>query len=123
VFAGWVYGARLAALFGGCQLFVLPSDVEGMPIVLLEAEAYGAPVLASDIIPNKDVLGDRGHYFRAADVDSLAEALVACLGDRVWAEEEALALAAEVADEYSWSRIAAETADVYAQVMGGGLAE
>ncbi|MDP2234456.1 MAG: glycosyltransferase family 4 protein, partial [Actinomycetota bacterium] len=58
IFPGYVYGERLAALFRHATLFVLPSDLEGYPIVLLEAAAHGTPVLASDIPQNLEILGD-----------------------------------------------------------------
>ncbi|MCP4582567.1 MAG: glycosyltransferase family 4 protein, partial [candidate division Zixibacteria bacterium] len=49
VFLGNVYNGRLSALYANCALFVLPSSVEGLPIVLIEAMKHKAPALASDI--------------------------------------------------------------------------
>jgi glycosyltransferase involved in cell wall biosynthesis len=113
VFTGYEYGPRLAALYRHAALFVLPSDLEGLPIVLLEALAYGVPVLASDIPPNIEVLGENGRYFRAGDVGSLAEALAAALGDQPEMRERATSLAKWAVRDYDWARIAEETAAVY----------
>ncbi len=115
--AGYVYGDRLAALFRHAALFVLPSDLEGLPIVLLEALGYGVPVLASDIAPNVEVLGDRGAYFRAGDVTDLADRLQTVLTDR-----EALMACAHEAQvqalqEFDWDRVAQQTAAVYERVV------
>ncbi|MBW6467917.1 MAG: glycosyltransferase [Coriobacteriia bacterium] len=74
-FTGHVYGTRLATLFRHTALFVLPSDLEGLPIVLLEAMAYGVPVLASDIAPNVEAAGNHGAFFAAGSVESLMERL------------------------------------------------
>ncbi len=78
-FPGFVYGARLASLFRNAALFVLPSDLEGLPIVLLEALGYGVPVLASDIPPNREVMGGMGRTFVAGDVGELRHRLLECL--------------------------------------------
>jgi glycosyltransferase involved in cell wall biosynthesis len=91
VFAGYRYGAQLAALFRHAALFVLPSDVEGLPIVLLEAIAYGAPVLASDIQPNVEVLGREGQYFRCGDSKDLARAIEVALAPGAIARVDAAA--------------------------------
>lgn len=113
VFTGYEYGARLAALFRHAALFVLPSDLEGLPIVLLEALGYGVPVLASDIVPNLEVLGENGEYFKAGDTASLAAALEDTLtrldslvGDSRRLQQRAL-------EQYDWDRVVGETVAVY----------
>ena len=109
IFTGYVYGPRLAALFKNAALFVLPSDIEGLPIVLLEALGYGTPVLASDIPPNREVLGDLGRTFRAADVDDLKRQLTACLGELPALSAQAGRTAATIRTAYDWDAVTAQT--------------
>ncbi|WP_243058747.1 glycosyltransferase family 4 protein [Nocardioides sp. SR21] len=103
---GFRYGAELAALYGGARLFVQPSLLEGLPITLLEAAAYGVPVLASDIPPHREVVGglDAARMlFRAGDRDGLTAALTACLGaDPDVARAAARRFRDEVTARYSW---------------------
>jgi len=117
IFPGYVYGQRLAALFKNAALFVLPSDIEGLPIVLLEALGYGTPVLASDIPPNREVLGDLGRTFRVGDVDDLAKQLVACLGELPSLSEQARQTAATIGAAYDWDVVTAQTIAVYEGVL------
>ena len=49
IFTGFVEGSELWELFYNCRLYVLPSDVEGMPLTLLEAMNCGCECLVSDI--------------------------------------------------------------------------
>ena len=118
LFTGYQYGARLAALFRHAALFVLPSDLEGLPIVLLEAVAYGVPVLASDIPPNLEVLGEHGRYFRAGNREALGCAMSECLQDLTLMRERALALSEQALRDYDWDRVALETSALYAAVCG-----
>ncbi len=118
VFAGFRSGPSLGALFRNAALFVLPSDLEGLPIVLLEAVAYGVPVLASDIPPNKEILGDKGVYFHAGSVDSLTESLDRCLGDLDELGAKASAMRLEALEEYDWDRVAEATAGLYSELVG-----
>jgi len=113
VFPGYVYGPRLATLFRNAALFVLPSDVEGLPIVLLEALGYGTPVLASDIGPNREVLGGRGRTFAAGDVDDLQRRLSEALGELPVLQGQARQAAAEVAEVYDWDAVADQTIALY----------
>ncbi len=112
-FVGYQYGERLASLFRHAALFVLPSDLEGLPIVLLEALAYGAPILASNIPPNCEVLGDRGAYFEAGDPGSLADALSLAIENRESLARKSAELAQAVRSEYDWDRVARLTASLY----------
>lgn len=117
VFTGYQYGARLAALFRHAALFVLPSDLEGLPIVLLEALAYGVPVLASDIAPNVEILGGNGTYFVAGDEESLLTELASCLARSAELRELAEALRVRALAEYDWDRVAEATAALYESVV------
>ncbi|MBE0418134.1 MAG: glycosyltransferase, partial [Coriobacteriia bacterium] len=119
LYAGYVYGARLAALYRHAALFVLPSELEGLPLTLLEALAYGTPVLASDIAPNMEILGQGGHYFSSGDVGQLARALkdlLPHLGSLKTATERARPSALR---EYDWDRICLETESLYRSVLSG----
>jgi glycosyltransferase involved in cell wall biosynthesis len=80
---------RAMALMAGCSAFVLPSRTEAMGRVLLEAMAFGKPVVASavDGIPHYVQDGETGLLFRSGDDRDLAEKLTAVLGDPRLAEQ------------------------------------
>lgn len=118
VFPGYVYGRSLATLFRNAALFVLPSDVEGLPIVLLEALGYGTPVLASDIAPNREVVGELGVTFAAGDVDDLQRKLEAALAELPRLRDQARAAAATVVRTYDWDVVAGQTIAVYEAAIG-----
>jgi glycosyltransferase involved in cell wall biosynthesis len=120
LFPGYVYGPRLATLFRNAALFVLPSDVEGLPLVLLEALGYGTPVLASDIGPNLEVLDGAGLSFVAGDVDDLARQLSGALAALPTLRDQARPLASRVAELYDWDMVAAQTLSIYEQVLAAG---
>jgi len=113
IFPGYVYGPRLATLFRHAALFVLPSDVEGLPIVLLEALGYGTPVLASDIPPNREVLAGFGRLFKAGDVEDLIRQLEGAIADLPALREEAAGVAPTILSAYDWDSVAEATIAVY----------
>lgn len=105
VFAGYQYGETLAALLGHAALFVQPSLLEGLPITLLEAAAYGRPVVASDIPPHTEVVGDSGPghlLFRHGDEGSLVEALERSLRETGAVQAGARRLHDRVIQRYDW---------------------
>ncbi|HEV7309714.1 glycosyltransferase family 4 protein [Ensifer sp.] len=116
VLTGFQSGDRLAELFANAALFVLPSSHEGMPIALLEAMAYGLPVLASDIVANQELDLSPDDYFKLGDIDALAagitEKLAAPLND-----EEVRERAAHAEATYSWTNVAQRTAAVYSALL------
>mgnify|MGYP000319760643 CR=1 FL=1 len=71
LFTDFVDGALRDELYSNAYLFVLPSDLEGMPLSLLEAMSYGNCVLVSDIEECTNVVHDRGITFRQGDVNDL----------------------------------------------------
>ncbi|WP_408071414.1 glycosyltransferase family 4 protein [Butyrivibrio sp. JL13D10] len=73
VMTGFVQGDMLTELFSNCYMYVLPSDIEGMPISLLEAMSFGRKCLASDIPENAEACCEYAKYFKKSDVNDLAE--------------------------------------------------
>ncbi len=76
IMTGFQSGRVLDELFSNAYLYCLPSDVEGMPISLLEAMSFGNICLVSDIPENKDVIDAKSFTFKKSDVDDLADKLL-----------------------------------------------
>lgn len=70
-FVGFVQGQVLEELFSNCYLYCLPSDLEGMPISLLEALGFGCCCLSSDIPECAEVLHGWGYQFCSGDTADL----------------------------------------------------
>jgi glycosyltransferase involved in cell wall biosynthesis len=96
--------AQVAQLLAHAKLFVMPSHHEGLPIAALEAWAMLAPLLLSDIQPNKDLGLPDAHYFKVGDIEALAE--------RLRPEREELP-ALSLPKAFNWSTIARETVGIY----------
>lgn len=73
IMTGFVQGKELEELYSNALVYVLPSEIEGMPLSLLEAMSYGNLCLTSDIPENTDVTEEHGISFEVGNADSLAE--------------------------------------------------
>lgn len=71
IMTGFVQGEELEELFSNCYLYCLPSDVEGMPISLLEAMSYGCQCLVSNIEENMQVIEHYSDTFEKSNVKDL----------------------------------------------------
>ncbi len=113
LFTGFTYGAALEELFSNAFLFVSASEVEGLPLTLLEAMSHGLGVLVSDIPPHLEALGGMGATFRTGDVHDLRTKLQALLDapEEVRAMGEALRVRALSA--YAWGPVAESHASLY----------
>jgi len=72
---GFVQGDKLYELYSNAFLYVLPSDIEGMPMSLLEAMSYGNRCLISNIPENVEIMNDNCVCFEKSNVESLYEML------------------------------------------------
>lgn len=113
VFTGFVTGEPLAELYSNCYAYVLPSDVEGMPMSLLEAMAYGRCCVTSDIPECADVLAGNGVTFEKGGADSLRAALRDLLADAGRADALGTAAKAHVEKTYNWDSVIERTLAVY----------
>lgn len=69
---------RVKDFLGICDIFVLPSLYEGLPLALLEAMAAGKAVIFSDLPYARKIIinGENGLLIKPGDIDSLAKAIV-----------------------------------------------
>ena len=112
IMTGFVQGEALEELFSNCFLYCLPSDVEGMPISLLEAMSYGKNCLVSDIEENKEVVEDMATTFKKSNVEDLKIQLEKCLtekNNRKSSED----IANFVIKKYNWDEVVDKTAKLY----------
>lgn len=71
----WVAGEELDELITNAMLFVLPSDLEGLSLALLDAMAAGVCTLASDIPENRELVRGVGFTFQPGDTSDLKRML------------------------------------------------
>ncbi len=113
LFTGFVNGEPLEELYSNCYAYVLPSDVEGMPMSLLEAMAYGRCCVTSDIPECADVLAGNGVTFEKGSAHSLQAALQGLLTDAGRAGALGAAAKAHVEKTYNWDSVVERTLAVY----------
>ena len=113
IMTDFVQGQMLEELYSNAYGFVLPSDVEGMALTLLEAMSYGDCCLVSDICENTEVVEEQALVFRKGDVKDLQEKMAYMLEH----PEVVHACGSRSADfncgKYNWDEVVEETAEVY----------
>lgn len=118
IMTGTLAGEELAAIFSNAFLFILPSSHEGMPIALLEALHYDMPVLASDIVANKEIGLKDECYFPLGNIAALTEALERQLSITKTKKPVKAADRTKLKCNFSWDHIADQTCALYAKVLG-----
>ncbi|RST83519.1 glycosyltransferase [Blautia sp. SG-772] len=113
LFAGFVQGEMLDELYSNAYIYTLPSDLEGMPLSLLEAMSYGNCCLVSDIPECTEVVENKALIFRKADVQDLQSNLQdACdYPEKVNAHKKQAA--DFICEKYNWDEVVEETMKLY----------
>ena len=113
IFTGFVQGQELDELYSNAYVYTLPSDLEGMPLSLLEAMSYGNCCLVSDIDECASVVEDKALIFKKSDVNDLKEKLqLACAQPKI--VEQMKAEAADfICGKYNWDDVVKETLSLY----------
>ena len=120
---GWVSGEVLDELLTNAMVFVLPSDLEGLSLALLDAMGAGLCVLSSDVAENREAIGEAGFTFRRGDVTDLAGRLRFLIANPAVRHAAGQAAKCRVREHYQWPQIAREIEQVYFEMMGWELTE
>jgi glycosyltransferase involved in cell wall biosynthesis len=117
-FLDWVSGHALDELLTNAMLFVLPSDIEGLSLALLDAMGAGVCVLTSDIAENSELVAGAGFTFKRGDANDLEHMLRWLISD-----PQARAIAVGHAQErvrkhYLWPVITKEVERTYWRTVG-----
>jgi glycosyltransferase involved in cell wall biosynthesis len=116
IFPGYVPSDELPAFYSAADLFVFPSLYEGFGLPPLEAMACGTPVVASNASALPEVVGDAALMVDPYSVAALADGMRRVLADP--ALQAALqARGLKRAAEFSWTRTALQTLEVYKQAL------
>lgn len=116
LFPGFVAQAELPQWYRAADAFAYLPQYEGFGMPALEALACGAPVLASNVSSLPEVVGDAGLQVNPRAPDEIADALIYLLTNDA-ARQELAARGPQRARQFTWTRAAQRTADVYRQAL------
>jgi glycosyltransferase involved in cell wall biosynthesis len=117
-FLPWVSGGDLEELLSNATLFVLPSEIEGLSLALLDAMSAGVCVLTSDIPENREVVEGAGFMFQRGNQADLERMLDRLIRNPELRREYAFRGRRRVDAQYRWSEIARSIEKTYFEVLG-----
>ena len=113
VFTGFVQGRILSELYSNAYVYCLPSDLEGMPLSLLEAMSYGNCCLTSDIAECIEVTEDKAMRFQKSDIEDLRKKLQYACEHPDEVQKYKTEAADFICKRYNWDDVAAKTLKLY----------
>lgn len=113
ILTGFVRGRMLQELYSNAYIYVLPSDLEGMPMSLLEAMSYGNCCLTSDIAECTEVVEDKAASFAHGSADALYKALNELIRHPQKVQKYKNEAADFITVKYSWDSVVDQTLALY----------
>jgi len=114
-FVGQVSGAKKAWLLANCGFLVQPSRSEGLPNAVLEAMAYGKPVLSTSVGGQAELIsnGENGFLVEPENAQALAHGLKCMLDADI---PKFLPAAKKIAEKHTWANAAAAYVRLYKSI-------
>ena len=113
IFTGFVQGKMLSELYSNAYVYTLPSDLEGMPLSLLEAMSYGNCCLVSDIPECTEVVENHALIFKKADVSKLRQVLQQACDDPALVHSFKKRATDYICNKYNWDAVTEQTEKLY----------
>lgn len=117
VFTGFQQGQVLEELYSNAYLYVLPSDLEGMPLSLLEAMSYGNCCVVSDIPECLEVVGDKAAVFKKGNVEDLRRIIQELITNTKLVNEYKQGASEYICQRYSWADTTDKTLNLYKEIL------
>ncbi len=113
VFTGFVQGKELEELYSNAYIYCLPSDLEGMPLSLLEAMSYGNCCVTSDIDECASVIENKGLIFKKSSVKDLTDLLQSLCYNRDEVDKYKRQAQEYILKKYNWDNVVDKTLELY----------
>ena len=113
LFTGFVQGQLLEELYSNAYVYCLPSDLEGMPLSLLEAMSYGNCCLTSDIAECAEVVEDKALIFKKSNIFDLREKVQFSCDNTDEVKKLKDGAADFVCQKYNWDNVVGMTLKLY----------
>ena len=113
IYTGFVQGKELEELYSNSYLYCQPSDLEGMPLTLLEAMSYGNCCLTSDIPECSEVIEDKGITFKKGNISDLTKVLQNLCDNPKKVEKYKKGAQAFILNKYNWDDVVDKTLNLY----------
>jgi glycosyltransferase involved in cell wall biosynthesis len=122
IFRGWMdnRSRELREIYQASGIFVLPSEAENFPIVLLEAMAAGLAIVTTAGTGCAEVVGDAGLLVPVRDPRALAVALKRLVDDPVLRQSLGAAARRRIEENFTWRAVASRYVEEYERVAAGG---
>lgn len=113
IFTGFVQGRIKHELYSNAYIYTLPSDLEGMPLSLLEGMSYGNCCLTSDISECAEVVEDKAVLFKKSSVTDLKEKLQMLCDHPDMVDTYKKEAKAFILNKYGWNEVVEKTLALY----------
>jgi len=114
----WVSGETLDELLTNAMIFVLPSDLEGLSLALLDAMGAGLCVLASDVPENREAIEGAGFTFERGNVADLEDRLRLLISNPTVREAAGRMARKRIEEQYQWQQISQQIEQAYFEILG-----
>lgn len=120
IFLGWVSGQNKDEIFRQASIFCLPSYAEGFPMAVLDAWAYGLPVITTPVggIPDVAIDGENMLLFNPGDIDALAIQLERMITNNTLRERIGVASYEFANHKFNIDTINQQLDDLYTELSG-----
>ena len=119
IWTDYVSQEDLVAIYCGCRVFVYPSLYEGFGLPILEAMACGAPVITSNNSSMVEIAKDVAILVDPRSEGQLKRAIEMVLDLNLENYQKMVRASLARAKQYSWTKTAKQTLEVYKEVMKG----
>ena len=117
IFTGFVQGQILQELYSNAYIYILPSDLEGMPLSLLEAMSYGNCCIVSSISECTDVVEDKAVTFQKGSINELREKLQYLCDNEDVVKKYKDGATDFICEKYNWDDVTDMTLQLYEKLI------